>query len=541
MKKLNLKWVSETIGEDYLNWKKGDMITIQAQTGTGKTYFIKDVIVKNLNSFQKLLYICNRIDLKRQIKNDLFDLYEMEKPKTLEELDKVTKIGNCTITSYHSISSNKLNSDFLCSDEINLEEYDYIICDECHFFQEDSSFNNKTHVALERLLCERCKNSIKIFISATMDGFDKTLENALSKLNETVVGTKAKFYRYSTGIDYSYINPYYFKKLKDIQTLIKNDTTDEKWIVFVNSKKDGQDIYNFLGKEKSFYVDSDGSTDENEIQSIINNSKFNKKVLITTKCLDNGVNIADEKLTNVVIMTKSKTTFIQELGRVRININNPRRINLYISTFYQKSFRSELTNLNNYITYKEDYKWVDFYNDEPEEFKKVASHSENMPKKLLYIDKNDNWQINYAFKSYADKRLDFLFYMIDMFKEYKDYAYVMEQLKWIGKSIDEAEEIEDVLDNEDIDNLDSKLQQIYNNNEIFLTCKDREPLIEIIGIIDGNHSNLKEGTIKYVKNINSLNGYLEEINSAYRIKQFETSRIINGKKKKFKNAWKIIK
>ena len=85
------------------------------------------------------------------------------------------------------------------------------------------------------------------------------------------------------------------------------------------------------------------------------------------------------------------------------------------------------------------------------------------------------------------------------------------------------------------------LQQIYNNNEIFLTRKDREPLIEIIGIIDSNNSNLKEGTIKYVKNINSLNGYLEEINSQYRIKQFETSRIINGNKKKFKSAWKIIK
>ena len=49
----------------------------------------------------------------------------------------------------------------------------------------------------------------------------------------------------------------------------------------------------------------------------------------------------------------------------------------------------------------------------------------------------------------------------------------------------------------------------------------------------------KKGRI--IKNINSLNGYLQEINSKYRLKEFETSRMIDGKKKKFKHAWKLIK
>lgn len=68
---------------------------------------------------------------------------------------------------------------------------------------------------------------------------------------------------------------------------------------------------------------------------------------------------------------------------------------------------------------------------------------------------------------------------------------------------------------------------------VMLTAKDREVLINTICLKD------KKGRI--IKNINSLNGYLQEINSKYRIKEFETSRMIDGKKKKFKHAWKLIK
>lgn len=70
----------------------------------------------------------------------------------------------------------------------------------------------------------------------------------------------------------------------------------------------------------------------------------------------------------------------------------------------------------------------------------------------------------------------------------------------------------------------------------------RENLIKKIGLIDKHNSNIKNNNITYVKNICTLNSYLEkDIKSSFRIKEFETSRKIEGKKKKFKNAWKIIK
>ena len=80
-----------------------------------------------------------------------------------------------------------------------------------------------------------------------------------------------------------------------------------------------------------------------------------------------------------------------------------------------------------------------------------------------------------------------------------------------------------------------------NLDKVFLTAKDRTPLIEAIGLINRNNSSIKKGEIVYIKNINSLNDYLEEVGSEYRIKQFETSRTIDGNTKKYKRAWKLVK
>ena len=96
-KKLNLKWVTEVIGEDYKNWKKGDVVRVQAQTGTGKTLMItgNDKVkgmIDRMEDYEELIYICNRIELKRQIKLDLLKKYNLEIPTTIEELDNKKKI-----------------------------------------------------------------------------------------------------------------------------------------------------------------------------------------------------------------------------------------------------------------------------------------------------------------------------------------------------------------------------------------------------------------------------------------------------------------
>ena len=83
--KLNLQYISNIIGESYKTWKPGDIIIIDAQTGTGKNYFIENIFIPYIGD-KKLLFISNRTNLKREVKSRLLLQYGLKVPEALEEL-----------------------------------------------------------------------------------------------------------------------------------------------------------------------------------------------------------------------------------------------------------------------------------------------------------------------------------------------------------------------------------------------------------------------------------------------------------------------
>ena len=98
MKKLNLKFVSELIGDDYKKWKKGELIGIESQTGTGKNYFIFNTLLKNLKLRDKMIYFCNRSALKNETKLELYLIQNIPIPMTKErEIDWGTINKTATI------------------------------------------------------------------------------------------------------------------------------------------------------------------------------------------------------------------------------------------------------------------------------------------------------------------------------------------------------------------------------------------------------------------------------------------------------------
>ena len=124
-------------------------------------------------------------------------------------------------------------------------------------------------------------------------------------------------------------------------------------------------------------------------------------------------------------------------------------------------------------------------------------------------------------------------------KKFKEHKY---QNEWFDiQDINDILKILDMYDGKEVNEMEEQLNNIYEKGLVFLTAKDREPLIEIIGLIDKHNSKIKKGNFVYVKNINSLNGYLEEVNSEFRIKKFKTSRTINRERKQYSQAWKLIK
>ena len=469
---MNLKWVADEIGDTYKTWRKGEIVLLNAQTGTGKTHFIKNVLVDHIEDYEKILLVCNRTNLKRQLKRDLLLRYGLDVPESLEDLDKITTIANIVITSYHAIQDSVLDQNYnLTKQKSDLGNFGCIILDEAHFIFTDSAFNNKCRISLEELIRTYHRYTIKIFISATMDEIKIPINNYLERL----LGKKPKIHDYTTGTDYSYVNPKYFKNIKDIIATIKNDTTDDKWLVFVSNFDDADKIDKELGDDICSVIKS--GTKSEELSSIINNSKFEKKVLVATKTLDNGINIEDEELKNIVIMAYDKTTFIQMLGRKRIDINNAQTVNLYINTRYKKSFSHKL------LQYNKKQKEVELHQEDENLFnRKYDNDLRNLGKllnDLFYRGLDGKWKLNIAglYRLVKDKK--FAEYMIKKFDTAGEFAFITEQLSWLGLgyTFDESNLTGNIILNEDVIKLEDYLKRIVGKK---LFSEEQEELTKKI-------------------------------------------------------------
>ncbi|WP_026561110.1 DEAD/DEAH box helicase family protein [Bacillus sp. J37] len=503
MKKLNLKWVAESIGDDYKNWKKGDTVLIQAQTGTGKTWFVKNVLLDYLKTGEKLLFVCNRTNLKRQLKKDLLKKYNQPIPETFEELDDITTIDDkVIISSYHAISESIKNEIYENENKSDFGLYDYIVFDESHFIFADASFNNKNRFAYQKIVKEWHPQTVKIFISATMQEIRNPIINCVEKNKKKGFGLdNFDIHEYSTGIDYSYVDVKYFKNIDVITNLIKNDTSDDKWLIFVSDiEKQANILMKELSENKCSVIKS--GTQSDELNSIIKDSKFNKKVLICTKAMDNGINIDDSMLRHIVIMTWDQISFIQMLGRKRVDIDNAEEINLYIPKRFKKSFLSKLHNHNN------KKKEIELLNNESAFYKKYDNDLKEFKglNDVFYRDyKSGKIKINMIGWKRLNEDIKFSEYMIEAFDELGEYAFILEQLKWLdlGHTFSTLNDIGDVIVDDEVQSLENYLDSIVGDK--LFTSEQQElsniilkELITISKDVDYRTKKLKHGTIEAI-------------------------------------------
>jgi len=134
--------------EETNTWSAGDCITIKAGTGSGKSYFIKNTlydIAKRENN--KILMLIHRSNCTEQFIN------EIVRDKKNDVID---------IKTYQKLEYNEIRT---CIND--LSEYQYICCDEFHYFMSDASFSKTTDISLDLILTQTF--ATKIFMSATGD------------------------------------------------------------------------------------------------------------------------------------------------------------------------------------------------------------------------------------------------------------------------------------------------------------------------------------------------------------------------------------
>ena len=292
---------------------------------------------------------------------------------------------------------------------INFQEFQYIILDECHFFTSDSAFNVHTDEILNYIV-ENGKNAIRIYMSSTIEDCFEPILRAEVKQNEEIfakekASLQEKFspnaiekFNIGLGIangNYGYNNVSEFidNRQQNIECEIERQRENLKmFVIFYHVSRNYyyidniseylnlQDIFEVLlqkgGKSIVFVSKTLSDSEENELvkkfeeknkkinflsrekitnnaeakkvyDKIIDEKKFDADVLVTTSLLDNGIDLKDEKLCNVVIDFLDKTEFLQMLGRVRVT--SEQKISLYIpkcdETELKKMFEQKIQQL----------------------------------------------------------------------------------------------------------------------------------------------------------------------------------------------------
>lgn len=583
----NMGYITNEIGDGYKKWGESDWgtkpetIFISSPTGSGKTTFILNTFLPYWASKgKKLLYLVNRTILKEQLENNISNLewklrqaIKIELYQTIEK--EITKLqlryniseyeqgySNAMQTvgqkyeprCYKEYSANFYNNDILRK----YDEFDCVVCDEAHYFLMDSNYNTNTMFSYI-FIREFFKLKLRIYISATIEEIKKYIVEDNNKMlyyrtnwygfcsdkcpNIEQRLNPCKYKEFLVQSNYDYIDIGILKQREEIADIITGGT--EKWLIFVDNKEFGKtlkkDIMEKISVEEDMvnksivaFITSDYEQDSdsaNEIKSIVSTDKQNAKVLIATSVLDNGINLKDVELRNMIIITDTETEFIQMLGRKRIDnqrlklyiykqskehftkrnrINQKRR--KVVEEYYEQVYKLIQPNLDaivsnrnamlNYIiTDMEDYyiAWQHKFL-----MQKIADNNkcfEDIRASFAIFD--GKFFLNLLSRQNIENLNQFYNRIIEDFdkEEYGENAFLWEQLRWLHKSDDEIAEI---ISRESISHYERSKQNVIEafgkivgqtlKKEEFIKIKEgvRNELLDLIESVGKDDSDYKK-------------------------------------------------
>lgn len=480
------------------SWKQGDIVTIKAGTGAGKSYFIKNnlyAIAKRDN--KRILMLIHRknctdqflMEIKAADKEDIIDI------RTYQSIEAVEKSGII----------------------YELGHYDYIVADEFHYFMSDAAFNMYTDLSLDVILGH--SRAVRIFMSATGDYMKHYLSDMKHKGLTTI--------DYELPIDFSFIRRLeFFYKDETLETYIEHFIeNNKKAIFFIQSPAKAYQLHK---KYKEYTLFNCGKSnrgnyyqyvDKQKINDMLKNEHFEELILITTSVLDAGVNLVDSELNEIVCDIEDTGTLIQCIGRKRLQ-NKGDYINLHVKALSNQRLGGMETQARNKLD-------LALY---------FLEHGQKKLVRKEYRKLNDNLIYDEIIESGTEKRLNKLMF----FKIVTDIAEIEKiKDKELGKEAYCMYISEEILSKttykifEEEEHKDSL--EIYLNTlvgTVMLQVPDREELIKMLNVRDGRNNRLLKG-------IDTLNGMLKENKYNYIIDQFQTSRMVEGKKKNYKSAWRV--
>ena len=321
--------IKEALEEEVPYWRYWKAILIDAPPGRGKTSFVYEVLIPlAIKMNRHVLLVANRNALSLQMKLDVLELIGSPLRDRLTDLGiRETDIfGSVGIVSYHSLPrflNDPENEDWL-------DNVEYVVADECHFFTSDSSFNDLTEWHL-KLITKHFKRAIRVYMTGTSWDVLRPIADAemaikYDKERACKVHLDREIIRYHWEQDHSHVDLRFFRDLEEIKQLILGNP-NEKYMIFVDSRDSGRALADALGKDRATYLDAE-SKGTKEMTKLLKEQTFDRQVLVTTKVLDCGINLWDNRLRHIVTVTDDRVSMLQMLGRKRRKPGE--RVNLYV-------------------------------------------------------------------------------------------------------------------------------------------------------------------------------------------------------------------
>lgn len=482
------------------SWK-GENVILNGATGTGKTYFMENNLYKYATThFKSILYLCNRTALYEDIKVDI-DIYNLY---------------DITPMLYQTVQAKILKGEPI------MEHYDYIVCDEFHYVLTDAMFNIYTDLVYKWILNQT--TSTKIFMSGT----GKSIFNKLKS-----DGIVKEEFIYKIPYDYSYVTQtQIFNKNEDVYNII-NDlliNTKDKIIYFANSLDNALDVYLQFKKYSHFrcseHVKSDRREEAlkyNDTECIKVHSKeletFDNRLLITTKVLDNGININDRQVKHIICDVFDLESHQQCLGRKR-RLDKADTCTFYIRDYSKKAIGQFKGGLNRILN----------------------------PVKTFVKDTEEFYTKYDKERKYHS---DFIYHNADGTRDYNNLAYwkmlgesvnieLMETIGYkemllerLGNTLTNIIDLQEIEDYKIKDKLELYLQEIESK---WLYKEDRLELINKINLTDSRN--------RQQKSIGILSKYLSDTFGYVITTDTDKRRILldgSENPNRDKTYWKIVK
>lgn len=296
-------------------------IIINGQMAMGKTTWVMKTLCPYY--ITKVLMVVPRIPLRNSV-----------------EYDKIVNgADNLDIMSYQEINNALYDKDKWFEMQTTLEKYCCIVCDEFHYWIQDSHFTPLTEFSYNAIM-QLKKTAQIVLMSATPQDILTYMKRQGETYIEYVFG---KEYNVARGIRF-------IQKRKIIDGLIRESAENNiKTVIFCHRARDAFEIYQAY-PDKCHFITSTPKysryVDKTAKDSIARHHSFNKPLLVTTTTMEVGVTIKDSDVKRIIIDVFEPISAVQCIGRVRA-VDDTYKVDVYI-------FDQNGRNINGYEHYAKE-------------------------------------------------------------------------------------------------------------------------------------------------------------------------------------------